>query len=122
MKRIILGLSLAGAVAFVGLLHVDAGSTSDPDSKVVEITAKRFEFSPNEITIKKGEAVTLRLKSDDVTHGFLVPPLKIDAEIPAGKSTDVAIAPQVVGKFITICSRFCGKNHGNMKMTINVVE
>lgn len=121
MKTMI-GLSVASAVAFLGLLQVDAGSTSNPDLKVVEITAKRFEFSPNEITVKKGEAVTLRLKSDDVTHGFLVPPLKVDAEIPAGKSTDVAIVPQVVGKFITICSRFCGKNHGNMKMTINVVE
>jgi cytochrome c oxidase subunit II len=122
MKKIILGLSLAGAVAFIGLLHADAGSTSDPNSKVLEIIAKRFEFSPAEITLKKGEAVTLRLKSEDVTHGFLVRPLKIDAEIPAGKSTDIAIVPQVVGKFISICNHFCGRNHGNMKMTINVVE
>ena len=31
-------------------------------------------------------------------------------------------SPEVTGKFITICDRFCGVNHGAMHMTINVVE
>jgi len=37
---------------------------------VVEITAKRFAFSPDKITLKKGQTVKLRLHSEDVTHGF----------------------------------------------------
>jgi cytochrome c oxidase subunit II len=88
---------------------------------VVEITAKRFAFSPDKITLKKGQTVTLRLHSEDVTHGFFLRPLKLDEEIPAGQTKDVVVTPQVAGTFMTICDHFCGANHGNMNMTI-VVE
>jgi len=89
--------------------------------RVVEITAKRFAFSPDKITLKKGETVTLRLHSEDVTHGFFMRKLKIDEDIPAGGTKDVAITPDTAGSFTTICDHFCGANHGNMVMTI-VVE
>ena len=89
--------------------------------RVVEITAKRFGFVPEQVTLKKGETVTLRLHSEDVTHGFFMRKLKIDTEVEAGKSTDVTITPEVAGSYTTICDHFCGANHGNMKMTI-VVE
>jgi cytochrome c oxidase subunit 2 len=91
------------------------------EPRVVEITAKRFGFVPEQITLKKGEPVTLRLRSEDVTHGFFMRKLKIDAEVEAGKTTDVTITPEVAGSYTTICDHFCGANHGNMKMTI-VVE
>jgi hypothetical protein len=39
---------------------------------VVEITAKRFAFSPDKVTLKKGRTVKLRLHSEDVTHGFFL--------------------------------------------------
>ncbi|HZS99022.1 MAG TPA: cupredoxin domain-containing protein [Terriglobales bacterium] len=91
------------------------------EPRVVEITAKRFGFVPEQITLKKGEPVTLRLHSEDVTHGFFMRKLKIDTEVEAGKTTDVTITPEVAGSYTTICDHFCGANHGNMKMTI-VVE
>ncbi len=91
------------------------------DVPVVEITAKRFAFSPDKITLKKGQTVKLRLHSEDVTHGFFLRPLKLDEEIPAGDTAEVVITPQEAGTFTTICDHFCGANHGNMNMTI-VVE
>ena len=89
--------------------------------RVAEITAKRFGFTPEQVTLKKGETVTLRLHSEDVTHGFFMRKLKIDTEVEAGKTTDVTITPDTPGSYTTICDHFCGANHGNMKMTI-VVE
>ena len=89
--------------------------------RVIPITAQRFAFSPSQITVKKGETVTLRLTSQDVTHGFYMKPLKIDEVIEPGKPTDVTITPQTAGTFTTICDHFCGSGHGNMHMTI-VVE
>jgi cytochrome c oxidase subunit 2 len=88
---------------------------------IVEITAKRFAFSPNRITLKKGETVKLRIHSEDVTHGFFLRPLKLDEEIPAGQTIEVTVTPETAGTFMTICDHFCGANHGNMNMTI-VVE
>ena len=89
--------------------------------KVIDITAKRFGFTPDQVVLKKGETVTLRLHSEDVTHGFFMRKLKIDTEVEAGKTADVTITPDTAGSYTTICDHFCGANHGNMKMTI-VVE
>jgi len=89
--------------------------------RVVTITAKRFEFSPNQITLKRGETVKLQLKTEDVTHGFFMRALGIDSDITPGETTELTLTPQIAGKFTTICDHFCGAGHGNMKMTI-VVE
>ena len=94
---------------------------ADGSARVVEIAAKRFAFVPNSITLKKGETATLRLHSEDVTHGFFMRALKIDEVIEPGQTKDVTITPQTSGSFTTICDHFCGVNHGNMNMTI-VVE
>jgi len=90
--------------------------------RVVEITAKRFEFNPKEITLKQGETVTLRLTTEDVTHGFFMKKLKIDEVIEPGKPSEITLTPETAGNFLTICDHFCGVNHGNMNMTITVVE
>ena len=109
-------LSLSALLAITGTKRAHADEVP-----VVEITAKRFAFSPDKITLKKGQTVKLRLHSEDVTHGFFLRPLKLDEEIPASETKDVTVTPQVAGTFTTICDHFCGANHGNMNMTI-VVE
>ena len=113
-----LALLVVAATILSGATHVRA---NDAPREVV-ITAKRFEFTPKQVTLKKGETVTLKLVSEDVTHGFFVRPLKIDTEIVPGKTTEVTITPQAAGKFTTICDHFCGSGHGNMTMTIIVEE
>ena len=117
-------IAFAAALSFA-LLALTASSrikrAHAADVPVVEITAKRFAFSPDKITLKKGQTVKLRLHSEDVTHGFFLRPLKLDEEIPAGDTAEVVITPQEAGTFTTICDHFCGANHGNMNMTI-VVE
>lgn len=109
-------LCLCALVALPGTKMAHAGGLP-----VVEITAKRFAFSPDRITLKKGETVKLRIHSEDVTHGFFLRPLKLDEEIPAGQTIEVTVRPETAGTFMTICDHFCGANHGNMNMTI-VVE
>jgi cytochrome c oxidase subunit 2 len=91
------------------------------EPKVIEITAKRYGFTPDKVTLKKGETVTLRVHSEDVVHGFFSRQLKIDETIEPGKTAEVTLTPQAAGTFKTICDHFCGAGHGNMAMTI-VVE
>ncbi len=88
---------------------------------MVEITAHRFAFDPPEVVVPRGKPVLLRLRSEDVTHGFFSRPLGIDTVIPPGRVTEVAITPREPGRYTVICDHFCGSGHGNMKMTI-VVE
>jgi cytochrome c oxidase subunit 2 len=89
---------------------------------VIEISAKKFQFTPSEITLKKGEPVILRMTSTDRVHGFMAKPFKIDTDIPPDKTTDVAITPDTAGNFTIICDHYCGTGHGNMKMKVTVVE
>ena len=112
-------MGLFAAAAVWGM----AGSAvaEEAQARVVEIHARRFEFTPKEVTLKRGEPVKLRLTSEDVTHGFFQRALGIDAEIDPGKVTEIVLTPQKAGRFTTICDHFCGSGHGNMKMTI-VVE
>jgi cytochrome c oxidase subunit 2 len=107
-------------VAFVSLILSAVALVRADDPKVIEIEAKRFQFTPSEITLQKDQPVVLRLHSQDVTHGFYQKALGIDATIDPGKTTDVPVTPHEAGKFVTICDHFCGAGHGNMKMTITV--
>ncbi len=105
-------------LALLALASPAAPRADEP--RVVEIVAKRFQFTPKEVTLKKDEPVILRLRSEDVTHGFYMKKLGIDTTIEPGKTTDVPLTPHQAGKFVTICDHFCGVGHGNMKMTLIV--
>ena len=91
------------------------------ESRAIVITAKRFEFVPSTITLKKGETVKLVVTSEDVTHGLFIRPLKIDTDLVPGKTEELTVTPQSAGTFTAICHHFCGAGHGNMKLTV-VVE
>ncbi len=112
-----------GLVVVAGLLAAASPRARAAEGpRVIVITAKRFEFSPKEITLKKGETVRLQLKSEDVTHGLFVRPIGIDMDITPGETTEVTVTPQVAGRYRAICDHFCGAGHGGMKMTIIVEE
>lgn len=88
----------------------------------IEITAHRFTYTPNEITLKKDEPVVLVLRSTDVTHGFEINELHLKAEIKKGKKTEIEFTPTAAGQFVGRCAFFCGQGHGTMTLKINVVE
>jgi cytochrome c oxidase subunit II len=115
-------LAVGCAIALAAVEPKTRVARADVNPKVIEITAKKFEFTPSEITLKKGELVILRLTSTDRVHGFMSKPLKVDTDIAAGKTTDVAVTPDTAGDFTVICDHYCGTGHGNMKMKVSVVE
>lgn len=88
----------------------------------VEVTAKRFAFTPGEITLKKGEPVVLVLTSIDVPHGIRFKELGIETKAGKGQSSELAFTPQNTGTFVGHCAVFCGSGHGTMTLTLHVVE
>ncbi len=90
-------------------------------ARVVEISAKKFEFTPNVVTLKKDEPVTIHFTSTDRAHGLFIKALKIDLDADIGKPAGVTVTPHEAGTFAAICDHYCGSGHGNMKMTF-VVE
>ncbi|HEY5330200.1 MAG TPA: cupredoxin domain-containing protein [Acidobacteriaceae bacterium] len=88
----------------------------------IEVTAKRFEYIPAEITVKKGEPVVLVLHSTDVAHGIKFADLGLKADIGTAGTTELAFTPDKVGTFVGHCSHFCGSGHGTMILTLHVTE
>jgi cytochrome c oxidase subunit 2 len=122
-NKIVNTMLLAGVCGIALATVAPKGNLARADNpKVIEITAKKFEFTPSEITLKKGEPVILRLSSSDRVHGFMSKPLKIDTDIPSDTTKDVAVTPDAAGNFTVICDHYCGTGHGNMKMKVTVVE
>jgi cytochrome c oxidase subunit 2 len=100
----------------------DGLTTSQPAPRRIEVTAKRFSFSPSEITVKKGEPVVLVVTSQDVTHGLKFKELNLDSEVKKGATGELAFTPSKTGDFVGHCSRFCGAGHGSMTLTLHVTE
>ena len=88
----------------------------------IAIVAKRYSFEPAEITVHKGQPVTLELTSPVVTHGLEIKELGIKTEVKKGKPDEVSFTPEKAGTFTGKCSHFCGMGHGSMKLKINVIE
>ena len=88
----------------------------------IEIVAKRFEFSPAEITIKKGEPVVLALTSKDVQHGLKLEEFNQVVKANKGQTSQVEFTPTETGTFVAQCAVFCGAGHGSMKLIIHVTE
>lgn len=91
-------------------------------SQRVEITAQRFGYAPDKITLKKGVPVVLVLTSKDVDHGLKFKGLNVNIKVKKGSSSEVTFTPTQVGTFVGQCSVFCGSGHGEMKMTLHVTE
>jgi len=98
-------------------LAIAAGS-----EQVIQITAKRFVFSPKDIRVKKGLPVVLEFTSLDRLHGFSCPGLGIRTDIPPQKVTKLRFVPQQVGTFQFHCDIFCGSGHEGMAGTITVTK
>jgi len=90
--------------------------------QVIQIMAKRFVYSPKDITVKKGLPVVLEFTSLDRLHGFSCPDLGIRSDVPPGKVTKLRFVPQKVGTFPFHCDNFCGSGHEGMTGTITVKE
>jgi cytochrome c oxidase subunit II len=115
--------SVAGVLLMGGvLLSCFAGSNQAQPAKTIEITAQRFAFEPGEITLKKGQEVTLVIRSKDISHGLLIEDLGVRTDIKTGESTEVKFTPDAAGTFEGKCAHFCGKGHGSMTLIVHVVE
>ena len=82
--------------------------------EIVEIVVRRFEYVPNETTLKVNQPVTLNLRSIDFIHGFNVPDLGIRADLLPGLVTQIEITPRQIGTLEFHCDNFCGEGHERM--------
>ena len=111
---------MAALIATMACARLMSHAQESP--KRVEVVAKRFEFTPSEITLKKGEPVILVLTSKDVQHGLKLDAFNKVVIAKKGESSQVEFTPAEAGTFVAQCASFCGAGHGSMKLTVHVTE
>ena len=120
-KSLIASGFLVIATLISGLsLYIKANAV--PAERVIRINAKKFDFTPETITLKKGEPVVLEISSADRKHGFKLDAFGIRADVNPGAVTRVRLTPDKTGKFTFTCDVFCGDGHEEMSGTVVVTE
>lgn len=91
-------------------------------SEVVRITAERFAFTPQEVTVALGTTIEFRLTSDDTMHGFRIIGQSVDVSIPKRGRGEAAVTftPPEAGTYTFECSRMCGAGHSFMRGVLRV--
>ena len=101
---------------------------------VIVVTAKTFEFIPNEIHVKVGEHVQIQLHSADRAHGLKLdlypegasqdgPPGLVfehpqdDAKVEKHKDRSIEFLAARAGTYDFKCSVQCSMGHGHDRMT-----
>jgi cytochrome c oxidase subunit 2 len=121
-KRVVI---TAATLALLGLGYgasFVAAEAAAPRAKAIKISAKRFDYSPAHLTLKKGVPVVLELRSRDVLMGFNLPDFSLRADMLPDKVTRVRFVPDRTGKFVFLCDIFCGTGHEQMQGSITVVD
>jgi heme/copper-type cytochrome/quinol oxidase subunit 2 len=108
------------------LAAVILGSLSSPRlsgaGKLVRIrmTARKYRFDPNIITVKQGDQVELIITAIDRDHGIAIPAFGINQRLKKGVPMRVSFVANKAGTFPFHCSVFCGLGHRRMKGKIIV--
>ncbi len=92
------------------------------EAREIQVRAKKYEFSPNPITVKKGEHVKLVITALDHDHGFKLEAFKINEKLKKGTATTIEFTADQAGTFPFQCSHVCGLGHSKMKGKLVVEE
>ncbi|QWF70512.1 cupredoxin domain-containing protein [Methylomonas paludis] len=114
MNHKLMIIYLLALATLVADTHADTNNAAEADIPVIVITASRFVYSPNQITIKKGQTVLLEIQATDTQHGFSIPDLGVRVDAIPGEKKTIKITPTKNGRFVFYCDIFCGSGHEQM--------
>jgi heme/copper-type cytochrome/quinol oxidase subunit 2 len=139
LVRSVLSILLIPMVATLSALAQEQAASGDQPGTVMEVSSKKYEFTPDEIHVKKGSKVQLKVHSVDEPHGVklsLYPEGSTDKSSPglllsspaqngkAEKNKDQVLefTAKRAGTYEFKCAKFCGFGHGRMKGKLVVDE
>jgi len=117
MRMALAAILLAAASAAIVI-----AAESPANEQHVSMMAMKFDYLPDEVTVKKGKPVALELSALDRVHGFDLPSLGLHTQIPPGAPTVLRFTPEKVGTYNLHCDIFCGDGHEGMVARIIVTE
>jgi cytochrome c oxidase subunit II len=137
-KRSALCILSASLLALSMLLSLPTPvRAQNQDVQVIEITAKKYEYSPGPVHVKAGTKVQLKITATDHDHGFKIGTVPDGAtpkdtagliftsaqdcwQLKKGETTTIEFLAQTPGTYTFRCCHTCGLGHKGMKGQIIV--
>jgi cytochrome c oxidase subunit II len=76
----------------------------------------------NELHVPRGQAVKLKMTSEDVIHSFFIPAMRVKADVIPGRYTTMWFRADKLGTYHLFCSQYCGAEHSQMVGRVVVME
>ena len=127
-------LALAAIVLWSALSfpHPSAALAQNDSAQVIEVTAKKYEYSPATIHVKSGAKIQLKITATDHDHGFSIATAPDGAgsngsvgleftspqmcwQLKQGETTTIEFVAQTPGTYSFKCCHVCGLGHRGMK-------
>jgi len=126
-------LSLAALIAVTLVLGtVTVARPADDQVQVIDVTAKKYEFSPSPIRVKQGAHVQLKVTATDHVHGLQIAEYPENSDhkgspglvftsgkgclrVEKGQTQTLEFVAQAPGTYEMRCCVHCGWNHRSMK-------
>ena len=111
--------------------------TQEQNAQVIELTARKYEYSPSPVHVQAGTKVQLKITAADHDHGFKIATVPDGSEpsskpglvfsspqdcvqLKKGETTTIEFVAQTRGTYPFRCCHTCGLGHRGMKSQIVV--
>jgi heme/copper-type cytochrome/quinol oxidase subunit 2 len=128
--------AVALAVCFLG---AGAAPAQEQKVQVIELSAKKYEYSGSPVQVKSGTKVQLKITAADHDHGFKILAVPDGAlsngadglifssaqecwQLKKGETTTIEFLAQTPGTYTFKCCHTCGLGHKGMKGQIIVEQ
>jgi cytochrome c oxidase subunit 2 len=130
-------ISLSGLLVVGAAMRAGVQARTEASVQVVEMTAKKYAYSPDEIRVKQGTRVQLKIRATDRTHGFKIrlypegtpekgePGLRMadnqnNFKLEENQERTIEFVAERPGTYTFRCSVVCGMGHRGMSGKIIV--
>jgi len=123
LKMMLMGLAILSAAPARTVAQVAKDAETGMQAvHEIQVTLRKYEFSPSSLRVRKGERVKLVMAAADHDHGFKLDDFDINQKILKGTTVVVEFTADKAGTFQFRCSNVCGIGHRGMKGTLVVEE
>ncbi len=113
--------ALGGLCILIALVGIATPAAAEsPRERFFEIHAKRFDYTPGTIQVNQGDKVTVRLISEDVSHGLYLDGYEIKTSAHPGEEGTLTFVADKTGRYTFRCATTCGEFHPYMVGYLNV--
>ncbi len=82
----------------------------------------RDDFISSQLVLPAARQVDLRLRAQDVIHGFSVPDMRLKQNAVPGQTIHIHFTPTAPGDYAILCTQLCGSGHYRMAATLRVLS